>query len=142
MSMSVLNDQFMSKSSGRDFSMSRPPKCKQDASSRLYLKIGSTCVQEAMRAAEKAGTEECPVKMKLLAPPLYVLTTNTLEKNKGIEVLNAACQIAKTTVETRKGRLLVKEAARAVSERDDRLLNETVSSCLLAKQLRCLAMCQ
>ena len=84
-------------------------------------------MQEAMRAAEKAGTEECPVKMKLLAPPLYVLTTNTLEKNKGIEVLNAACQIAKTTVEARKGRLLVKEAARAVSERDDRLLNETVS---------------
>ena len=79
-----------------------------------------------MRAAEKAGIEECPVKMKLLAPPLYVLTTNTLEKTKGIEVLNAACQIAKTTVEARKGRLLVKEAARAVSERDDRLLNETV----------------
>ncbi len=66
------------------------------------------------------------MKMKLLAPPLYVLTTNTLEKNKGIEVLNAACQIAKTTVEARKGRLLVKEAARAVSERDERLLNETV----------------
>lgn len=79
-----------------------------------------------MRAAEKAGIEECPVKMKLLAPPLYVLTTNTLEKNKGIEILNAACQVAKTTVEARKGRLLVKEAARAVSERDDRLLNETV----------------
>lgn len=81
-----------------------------------------------MRTAEKAGTEECPVKMKLLAPPLYVLTTNTLEKNKGIEVLNAACQIAKSTVEARKGRLLIKEAARAVSERDDRLLNETVRS--------------
>ena len=33
-------------------------------------------VQEAMRAAEKRSTEECPVKMKLVAPPLYVLTTN------------------------------------------------------------------
>lgn len=80
-----------------------------------------------MRAAEKAGTEECPVKMKLLAPPLYVLTTNTLEKNKGVEVLVAACEAAKSTVETRKGRLIVKEAARAVSERDDRLLNDQVS---------------
>ena len=29
-----------------------------------------------MRAAEKKSTEECPVKMKLVAPPLYVLTTN------------------------------------------------------------------
>jgi hypothetical protein len=32
-------------------------------------------LQEAMRAAEKVSTEECPVKMKLVAPPLYVLTT-------------------------------------------------------------------
>ena len=29
-----------------------------------------------MRAAERKSTEECPVKMKLVAPPLYVLTTN------------------------------------------------------------------
>ena len=29
-----------------------------------------------MRAAEKKSTEDCPVKMKLVAPPLYVLTTN------------------------------------------------------------------
>ena len=29
-----------------------------------------------MRAAERKSTEECPVKMKLIAPPLYVLTTN------------------------------------------------------------------
>ena len=33
-------------------------------------------VQEAMRAAEATSTEECPVKIKLVAPPLYVLTTN------------------------------------------------------------------
>lgn len=32
--------------------------------------------QDAMRAAEKKSTEDCPVKMKLVAPPLYVLTTN------------------------------------------------------------------
>ena len=29
-----------------------------------------------MRAAEATSTEECPVKIKLVAPPLYVLTTN------------------------------------------------------------------
>lgn len=33
-----------------------------------------------MRKAEAAGTEECPVKIKLVAPPLYVLTTQTLNK--------------------------------------------------------------
>lgn len=82
--------------------------------------------QEAMRSAEKAGTEDCPVKMKLLAPPLYVLTTQTLEKNKGVDALTAACDVCKKAIEGRKGRLVIKEAARAVSERDDRLLNDQV----------------
>lgn len=36
--------------------------------------------QDAMRKAEAAGTEECPVKIKLVAPPLYVITTQTLDK--------------------------------------------------------------
>lgn len=33
-----------------------------------------------MRNAEAAGNEDCPVKIKLVAPPLYVLTTQTLDK--------------------------------------------------------------
>lgn len=64
------------------------------------------------------------MKMKLVAPPLYVLTTNTLDKNLGIEVLEKACEACRTTIEASKGRLQIKDAARAVSERDDRLLTE------------------
>ena len=67
------------------------------------------------------------MKMKLLAPPLYVLTTQTLEKVKGIEALTEACDICRQVIESHKGRLVVKEAARAVSERDDRLLNDQAS---------------
>ena len=48
-----------------------------------------------MRAAESHSTEDCPVKMKLIAPPLYVLTTQTLDKNQGVEVLNQACEACK-----------------------------------------------
>lgn len=36
--------------------------------------------QDAMRKAEAAGNNDCPVKIKLVAPPLYVLTTQTLDK--------------------------------------------------------------
>lgn len=39
-------------------------------------------LQNAMRAAQKESTEDCEVKMKLVAPPLYVLTTYTLDKAK------------------------------------------------------------
>jgi translation initiation factor 2 alpha subunit (eIF-2alpha) len=33
-----------------------------------------------MKKAEAAGNDNCPVKIKLVAPPLYVLTTQTLDK--------------------------------------------------------------
>jgi translation initiation factor 2 alpha subunit (eIF-2alpha) len=33
-----------------------------------------------MRKAESVGNEDCPVKIKLVAAPLYVLTTQTLDK--------------------------------------------------------------
>ena len=45
--------------------------------SHTYLRF---FFQEAMRKAEAAGNEDCPVKIKLVAPPLYVLTTQTLDK--------------------------------------------------------------
>lgn len=37
-------------------------------------------LQEAMRKAEAAGNDDCPVKIKLVAPPAYVLNTQTLDK--------------------------------------------------------------
>lgn len=37
-------------------------------------------LQEAMRTAEGAGNDVCPVKVKYIAAPLYVLATQTLDK--------------------------------------------------------------
>lgn len=39
-----------------------------------------------LRPLQETSTEDCPVKVKLVAPPLYVLTTQTLDKVKGVEV--------------------------------------------------------
>lgn len=67
-----------------------------------------------MRAAEAQSTEDCPIKMKLVAPPLYVLTTSTLDKVKGVEVLSEACKACGDSIAANKGRFVIKEAARAV----------------------------
>jgi len=45
-----------------------------------------------------------------------------------LQVLNAACEVCKKSIEGAKGKLTVKEAARAVSERDDRLLAERMEA--------------
>ena len=54
--------------------------------------------RSAMRAAEAESTPECPVKMVLVAPPLYVLPTQTLDKVKGVEVLTRACDAASASI--------------------------------------------
>jgi translation initiation factor 2 subunit 1 len=81
-------------------------------------------MQAAMRNAEALGTEDIDIKMKLVAPPLYVLTTQTLDKNRGLELLKEACDKCRETIESKKGKLVVKTEARIVSAQDDRLLNE------------------
>ncbi|KAK4855381.1 hypothetical protein QYF36_006675 [Acer negundo] len=60
------------------------------------------------KLTEAAGNIDCPVKIKLVVPPIFVLTTQTLDKFQ----------------EKHKRQLLVKEEPRAVSERDDKLLAE------------------
>ncbi len=42
------------------------------------------------------AVQDCAVRMKLVAPPLYVLTTQTLDKNQGIEVLKTGEQLHHT----------------------------------------------
>lgn len=81
-----------------------------------------------MRAAGRTGSEDCPVQMKLVAPPLYVLTTQTLDKAKGIQVLNEAIEVAEQSIKSHKGSFKVKEAPRTVSERDDFLLQTKVNT--------------
>ncbi|KAH7854692.1 hypothetical protein Vadar_016859 [Vaccinium darrowii] len=72
-------------------------------------------IQEAMRKAEAAGNKDFPVKIKLVAPPSYVLNTQTLDKEQGIAILNETIAACSEEIERHKGKLTVKEAARANS---------------------------
>ncbi|XP_062151297.1 eukaryotic translation initiation factor 2 subunit alpha homolog [Alnus glutinosa] len=102
----------------------QPLKIRADIEMKCFQFDGVLHIKDAMRKAEAAGNDECPVKIKLVAPPLYVLTTQTLDKEQGISVLNRAIEVCTEAIEKQKGKLIVKEASRAVSERDDKLLAE------------------
>lgn len=78
----------------------QPLKIRADVELTCFAYDGVERIRDAMRAAEAAGSEDCPVRMKLVAPPLYVLTTQTLDKTKGIEV-RTACVIAHARVRQR-----------------------------------------
>jgi translation initiation factor 2 subunit 1 len=43
-----------------------------------------------LREGIKCSTEELPIKVKLDATPVYVITTNALDKAQGVEALEKA----------------------------------------------------
>lgn len=105
----------------------QPLKIRADVEIKCFQFDGVLHIKEAMRKAEAAGNKDCPVKIKLVAAPLYVLTTQTLDKEQGILVLTKAIEAATEAIDRHKGKLVVKEPPRAVSERDDKLLAEAMA---------------
>lgn len=106
----------------------QPLKMRADVEMTCFEYDGVLHIKEAMKAAAKASEEDCEVKMQLVATPLYVLTTMSLDKDKGLRVLGVAVKNVQQVIESHKGKLVVKEAPRAVSEREDRLLADKMAA--------------
>jgi len=98
----------------------QPLKMRADIEVTCFTYEGIEAVRNALRAGEAIGTEEMPVKVKLVAPPLYVMVTTSLEKQRGLEVLQTAIDAVRKTIEGSKGTLNIKTAPRCVSEKDER----------------------
>mmetsp|Transcript_42379 Transcript_42379/g.70750 ORF Transcript_42379/g.70750 Transcript_42379/m.70750 type:complete len:206 (-) Transcript_42379:498-1115(-) len=112
----------------------QPLKIRADIELTCFQYDGVLHIKEAMRAGESGSKEECLVKVTLVASPLYVLTTQTLEKDLGITTLGKCIELMQASIEARKGKLVVKEEPRAVSERDDRLLAEKMDALAKANE--------
>lgn len=97
-------------------------KLRADVEVMCFAYEGIDAIKDALKAAEALSTEEIQVKIKLVAPPLYVIMTSALDKDKGIEVLQTACDLITKMVKSKGGDVNIKTPPRAVSERDDRLL--------------------
>jgi len=113
-----------------------PHKVRADVEMKCYSFAGVQAIREAMRAAEACSTEECKVDIKLIAAPLYVLTTITHNKKEGIDALARAVDAAAAAISKPefKGELVVKDKPRVVSAEDDRLLAEKMAELELANQ--------
>ncbi len=59
---------------------------------------GVDAIKQALLAGENHGTEEVPIKIRLIAPPMYVITTLTTEKELGIEKLNQSIEIIRSVI--------------------------------------------
>ncbi|KAH0614679.1 uncharacterized protein LAJ45_01685 [Morchella importuna] len=97
----------------------QPTKVRADVEVTCFGYEGIDAVKEALRKAEAKNTPETPVKVKLVSPPLYVLTSQCLDKNTGIQVLEEAIVEIEKSITAAGGSCVVRMAPKAVTENDD-----------------------
>jgi len=98
-------------------------KIRADIEVTCFSPDGIDAIKLALKAGEAVSTPDMPIKIKLVAPPLYVMMTVSLNKEKGVQLLTDSCAAIEKTIKSKGGDLNIKSEPRAVSERDDRLLN-------------------
>lgn len=97
----------------------QPVKIRADIEVTCFTYEGIDAIRDALAAGENRGTPDVRVQIKLIAPPMYVMTSNTLDKDLGLETLNAAIEVISTTIKAKGGSLDVKMAPKAVTLREE-----------------------
>jgi len=106
----------------------QPIKLRADLEVTCFSYEGIDAIKESLKAGEAVGSEEMPIKIKLVAPPLYVMMTTSLDKDIGLQKLNEAVENITKTIQKHGGDINIKAAPRAVSERDDKMLASLMES--------------
>ncbi|KAI9208598.1 eukaryotic translation initiation factor 2 alpha subunit-domain-containing protein [Polychytrium aggregatum] len=97
----------------------QPVKIRADIECTCFGYDGIDAIKAALSAGEALSTPDIPIKIKLVAPPLYVMNTNALDKSLGIELLQKAIVKIEEVIKKNNGGLVVKTKPRAISENDD-----------------------
>merc|ERR1712241_398023 len=72
-----------------------------------------------MGAGIACSTEAVPIRINLIAPPLYVITTSTPEKQEGLDALHAACKVIEERIGSFGGSFNIQMAPKVVTATDE-----------------------
>lgn len=97
----------------------QPIKIRADVEVSCFTYEGIDAIREALFAGIACGGENTPIKIKLIAPPIYVLSTMTLEKEAGIALLNKSIETIGSCIVSKGGKMDVKLPPKAVSLKED-----------------------
>lgn len=100
----------------------QPVKIRSDIEVSCFTYEGIDAIREALFAGMALGSDNSQIKIKLIAPPIYVLSTTTLEKEVGIALLNSAIDTIREKITAKGGKIDVKMAPKAVSVKEDQEL--------------------
>lgn len=103
----------------------QPLKIRADVGVSCFEYEGIDAVKRALREGLKYSTEEEEVKINLHAPPKYVITTQSIDKEAGIALVNNVIEAIKNKIEEEKGTLVVTTEPRVTSQEElKRLFDE------------------
>uniref|UniRef100_A0A131XCT7 Eukaryotic translation initiation factor 2 subunit 1 n=1 Tax=Hyalomma excavatum TaxID=257692 RepID=A0A131XCT7_9ACAR len=94
-------------------------KIRADIEVSCYEYEGIDAVKHALREGMSLSTEDMPIKINLIAPPVYVMTTTTMDRTEGLEALSNAITKIEETIRKAGGVFTVKSAPKVVTETDE-----------------------
>ncbi len=99
-------------------------KIRADVEVACFAYEGIDAVKRALLAGEAASTADVTISAKLVAPPLYVLTTSCMDKALGLATMNKAVEAIDRTIKEANGQIVVKMKPKIVNEVDEKTLSE------------------
>ena len=76
----------------------QPVKIRADIEVTCFEYDGIDAIKSALFAGQEKSTPEAHVKINLIAPPMYVMTCMTIDKEHGIGILNAAIEAIRVAI--------------------------------------------
>lgn len=94
-------------------------KCRADIEVSCYSYEGIDAIKASLKEGLKLSTEERPVKINLIAPPVYVVTSSSLDREEGVRLLQEVIEKIKVKIESFKGRFKIKMSPKVVTDLDE-----------------------
>lgn len=94
-------------------------KCRADIEVSCYSYEGIDAIKSALKEGLKLSSEEKPIKINLIAPPVYVVTSSSLDREEGVKLLHEVIDKIKASIESYKGRFKVKMPPKVVTDLDE-----------------------
>lgn len=86
----------------------QPVKIRADIEATCFSYAGIDAIRSALGKGEALSTEQIPIKIRLVAPPLYVVVSNATDKAGALERLDMAIERIGEELKEEGGELVVK----------------------------------
>ena len=94
-------------------------KCRADIEVSCYSYEGIDAIKNALKEGLKLSTEDKPIKINLIAPPVYVVTSSSLDRDEGVKLLKDVIEKIKASIEAFKVRFKIKMEPKVVTDIDE-----------------------